>query len=115
MILALRLSQPLPQPSGSCEDFVARREKIVKEGQNQPTARLSAMLEVLSRRNAEEGGDPYLIDDDLSSPFIIDLHGFSKQQLNECLRELEARKLLITTETGSLRLSREVCARSRDR
>jgi len=105
MSIALRLSQDVTLAGGSQDDFTARREKILQESRNQPTARLAALLEVLSRRNADEGRDPYLIDDDLSCRFITDLLGLSIEQLNDSLHALEARELLIVTETGSLRLS----------
>lgn len=112
---ALRLSRPLPHPDASPDDFVARREKIMKEGQNKPIARVAALLEFLSRRNADEGRDPYLITDDLSCAFIVELLGLSKQQLSETLQALEARKLLVTTKTGSLRLTSAFCPQSRAR
>jgi len=112
---ALLISQNLPHAAEAADDFIARREKILQESSKQPTARVAAFLEVLSRRNADEGRDPYLIDDDLNSPYIIDLLGLSRQQLTDSLHELEERKLLRITPDGNLRLAPDLFPKSRER
>ena len=116
MAFALLISQNLPHAAEAADDFIARREKILQVSSKQPTARVAAFLEVLSRRNGDEGRDPFLINDhDLNSPIIIDLLGLSSQQLTDSLRELEAAKLLRITDDGKLRLAPTFCAQSRER
>ncbi|WP_143117838.1 hypothetical protein [Hyphomicrobium facile] len=87
----------------------------MKAGRNRPTERVTAMLEVLSRLNTDEGRDPHRIDDDLSCPFIMDLLKLSEHQLNDSVFELETRELLISTESGGLRLTHEFTKRAEAR
>jgi CRP/FNR family transcriptional regulator len=86
------------------QDFAFRRQKNVEAGLGKPLVRLAAFLVAVSRRNALEGRDPYLVDDTLNCAVIAEYLGVRLDVLARALLQLEARGLVRPALDHGLRL-----------
>ncbi len=86
-------------------EFNFRRASLVAGSRDRPVARLAALLLALSRRNADEGRDPTLIDGVLDAEIVAGHLGVSLDQLALAATQLEARGCVKAAPDRCLRLT----------
>ncbi|MFV0295379.1 MAG: hypothetical protein ACK5JT_04585 [Hyphomicrobiaceae bacterium] len=99
MSLAAGEAKPL------ADEFVARRELIVRQNANEPVLRLASFLVYLSRNNANHGHDPLLIADDLTSGFVAGMLGMGLEDLQKNLAFLSCLGLIAPAPSGALSIT----------
>lgn len=85
-------------------EFEFQRETLAAYGRGRPVVRVAALLVALSRRNRNEGRDPYIIDDVPTSAVVADYLGLSIDLLALALVQLQNQRLIELTSDNSLLL-----------
>jgi CRP/FNR family transcriptional regulator len=85
-------------------EFEFRRALFVGSCQQSPLKRVAAFLVSLSRMNAREGRDPWMVADACPSGFVAELLGLDVRSLAAHLAELERRGLIEPCPHSGLRL-----------
>ncbi len=85
-------------------EFEFRRASLVESGRQSPLKRVAAFLVGLSRINAHEGRDPWLVGEQCPSGFIADLLGLTVDALAAHLIELEECGLIEACPPAGLQL-----------
>ena len=85
-------------------EFESLRERAIDSTRGKPVERLASFLAALSHNSSEEGRDPTLVTDELSSGFVAEHLNMTVDALASALRELERRGMVRPTAAG-LRIS----------
>jgi CRP/FNR family transcriptional regulator len=85
-------------------EFDFLRERAVDCGKGKPVERVASFLTALSHMSANEGRDPMIVTDEVSSGLVAEHLDMSIDALGRALRELESRGMVRATEKG-LRIS----------
>jgi CRP/FNR family transcriptional regulator len=85
-------------------EFDSLRERAVASGKGKPVERLASFLAALSHMSVDEGRDPMIVSDDLSSGLVAEHLDMTIDVLVSALRELEQRGVVRSTDQG-LRIS----------
>ena len=96
--LAVRLS------AATDREFDFLRERAIESGKGKPVERLASFLTALSHMSANEGRDPMIVTDEVSSGVVAERLDMSIDALGHALRELESRGMVRPTPKG-LRIS----------
>ncbi len=96
--LAARLS------AAADREFDFLRERAVESGKGKPVERLASFLTALSHMSANEGRDPMIVTDEVTSGLVAEHLDMSIDALGHALRELESRGMVAPTASG-LRIS----------
>jgi CRP/FNR family transcriptional regulator len=96
--LAARLS------AAADREFDILRERAIDSGKGKPVERLASFLTALSHMSANEGRDPMIVTDEVSSGVVAERLDMSIDALGSALRELESRGMVRPTAKG-LRIS----------
>ena len=96
--LAVRLS------AATDREFDFLRERAIESGKGKPVERLASFLTALSHMSANEGRDPMIVTDEVSSGVVAERLDMSIDALGHALRELEQRGMVRPTPKG-LRIS----------
>ncbi len=75
-------------------EFEFRRKSLAADGRGRPVVRLAALLVALSRRNRNEGRDPYLIDDVPRSAVVAEYLELTIDLLALALVQLQNQRLI---------------------
>ena len=92
--LAARLS------AAGDREFDFLRGRAVASGKDKPVERLASFLAALSHVSADEGRDPMLVTDEISSGFVAEHLDMTIDMLVAALRELEQRGVVRSTANG---------------
>jgi CRP/FNR family transcriptional regulator, anaerobic regulatory protein len=92
--LAARLS------AATDREFDFLRERAVESGKGKPLERLASFLTVLSHMSADEGRDPLIVADEISSGLVAERLDMTIDVLARALRELERRGMVRSTDKG---------------
>jgi CRP/FNR family transcriptional regulator len=92
--LAARLS------AAADREFDSLRERAVASGKGKPVERLASFLAAMSHMGADEGRDPMIVSDDISSGLVAEHLDMTIDGLVGALRELERRGMVRSTEKG---------------
>jgi CRP/FNR family transcriptional regulator len=85
-------------------EFDFLRERAVDSGKGKPVERVASFLSALSHMSANEGRDPMIVTDEVSSGLVAEHLDMSIDALGRALRELESRGVVRATDKG-LRIS----------
>ena len=85
-------------------EFDFLRERAVESGKGKPVERLASFLTALSHMSANDGRDPMIVTDEVSSGLVAEHLDMSIDALGRALRELESRGMVSPT-AGGLRIS----------
>ncbi len=85
-------------------EFDFLRERAAGSGKGKPVERLASFLAALSQMSANEGRDPMVVTDEVSSGLVAEQLDMSIDALGRALQELERRGMVAPTEKG-LRIS----------
>ncbi len=96
--LAARLS------AAADREFDFLRERAVESGKGKPVERLASFLTALSHMSANDGRDPMIVTDEVTSGLVAEHLDMSIDALGRALRELESRGMVAPTADG-LRIS----------
>jgi len=81
-------------------EFDYLRAKAVRNGEGKPVERLASFLAALSHLGAEEGRDPTLVTDELTSGFVAEQLDMTIDALARALCELERRGVVRASKDG---------------
>jgi CRP/FNR family transcriptional regulator len=81
-------------------EFDYLRERAVNSTRGKPVERVASFLAALSHVSSEEGRDPTLVTDELSSGFVAEHLHMTLDALEGALRELERRGMVRSTAAG---------------
>jgi CRP/FNR family transcriptional regulator, anaerobic regulatory protein len=81
-------------------EFDYMRLRAVDSGRGKPVERLASFLTALSHLSADEGRDPTLVTDEISSGFVAEHLDMTLEALARALRELEHRGMVRSTTDG---------------
>jgi CRP/FNR family transcriptional regulator len=81
-------------------EFEYVRERAINSTRGKPVERVAAFLAALSRNSSEEGRDPTLVTDELSSGFVAEHLHMTVDALEGALCELERRGIVRATAAG---------------
>lgn len=92
--LASRLS------AAADREFDCLRARAVESGRAKPVERVASFISALSHLSADEGRDPTLVTDEISSGFVAEQLDLTIDGLARALRELERRGMVRPTPEG---------------
>jgi CRP/FNR family transcriptional regulator, anaerobic regulatory protein len=81
-------------------EFEYLRDRAVNSTRGKPVERVASFLTALSHISSEEGRDPTLVTDELSSGFVAEHLNMTVDALAGALRELERRGMVRPTASG---------------
>jgi CRP/FNR family transcriptional regulator len=81
-------------------EFEYLRDRAVNSTRGKPVERVASFLTALSHISSEEGRDPTLVTDELSSGFVAEHLNMTVEALAGALRELERRGMVRPTAAG---------------
>jgi CRP/FNR family transcriptional regulator, anaerobic regulatory protein len=81
-------------------EFEYLRDRAVNSTRNKPVERVASFLSALSHISSEEGRDPTLVTDELSSGYVAEHLNMTIDALARALRELERRGMVRPTASG---------------
>ncbi len=81
-------------------EFEYVRERAINSTKGKPVERVASFLAALSHISSEEGRDPTLVTDELSSGFVAEHLNMTLDALEGALRQLERRGIVRATAAG---------------
>jgi len=81
-------------------EFDFLRERAVDSGKGKPVERLASFLAALAHMGADEGRDPMIVADEVSSGLVAEQLDMTIDVLVRALRELEQRGMVRSTDKG---------------